>query len=58
MRRNILSCIIHKPFKVSEYVSNPKEKTQMKAFLDRYQHEYKVYVREAIKLAEEPRLKN
>ncbi|MEQ8237939.1 MAG: cyclic nucleotide-binding domain-containing protein [Cyclobacteriaceae bacterium] len=55
IRRNVVSCVIHEPFKVSEFISDPSDKTQMSAFLSRYQHEFKIYVDEATKLAGIPR---
>ena len=57
IRNNQFSCIIHKPFKVSEFVSDPNDKKQMRSFLEKYQAEYRKYVEDAIYHSENPAIK-
>jgi CRP-like cAMP-binding protein len=43
-RNNCFSCLILPPFKVSDYISDPESKTEMKQFLSEYQETYRAYV--------------
>ncbi|XOV93724.1 MAG: cyclic nucleotide-binding domain-containing protein [Bacteroidota bacterium] len=56
IRNNIFSFIIHKPFKVSEFVKDPNDKKSMKHFLEDYQVRYRKYVEEAIELSKKPKI--
>ena len=51
IRNNCFSCIILPPFKVSDYLSDPSDKSAMKSFLTHYQSTFKGYVEEALSLA-------
>ena len=55
IRNNIFSCIIHKPFKVSDYVADAHDKKGLKTFLTDYQVKYRTYVEEAIELSKNPK---
>ncbi len=55
IRNNIFSCVIHKPFKMSDYVKDPMNKEAMRIFLDDYQVKYRGYVEEAIDLPKNPK---
>lgn len=57
VRKNVFSCVVHEPFRVSSFISDPTDKDQMKAFLTTYQREFELYVKEAVKLAEKPDLR-
>ncbi|MEQ8473369.1 MAG: cyclic nucleotide-binding domain-containing protein [Marinoscillum sp.] len=48
VRNNCFSCVIMPPFKVSEYISHPGDKTEMRQFLKSYQEKYRTYVERAI----------
>jgi CRP-like cAMP-binding protein len=48
IRKNTFSIIIHKPFKVSDYINDANDKTAMKTFLKNLQKTYAKYVVEAI----------
>jgi len=47
-RNNCFSCLILPPFKVSDYISDPESKTEMKQFLSEYQETYRAYVERAL----------
>lgn len=47
-RNNCFSCLILPPFKVSDYISDPESKTEMKQFLSEYQETYRDYVERAL----------
>lgn len=51
INRHTLAVVIKKPFKVSEYISDPRDKEQMAGFLEMYHEKYKGYVLEAVELA-------
>lgn len=55
IRNNRFSCIVHQPFKVSEFVKNPDSKEELSRFLESYQVEYKDYVEQAIELSKNPK---
>ncbi len=55
IRNNTFSCIVHKPFKVSDHVKAPDDKKALRTFLDDYQQEYRTYVEQAIELSKNPK---
>ncbi|MEQ8881709.1 MAG: hypothetical protein RLQ12_18840, partial [Cyclobacteriaceae bacterium] len=55
IRNNIFSCIIHKPFRMSEHVKDANDKEGLKNFLTEYQVKYRTYVEEAIELSKNPK---
>jgi CRP-like cAMP-binding protein len=52
MNNNKLGVVIKKPFKLSERVNDVSNKSEMSAFLEGFQKEYRGYVQEAIALTE------
>ena len=53
-RNNCFSCLILPPFKVSDYISDPESKTEMKQFLSEYQETYRIYVERALEQSKKP----
>ena len=51
-RNNTFSCKIMPPFKVSQYISDPDDKSAFSKFLQEYQETYKGYVEEAVNQSE------
>ncbi|MEQ9306856.1 MAG: cyclic nucleotide-binding domain-containing protein, partial [Marinoscillum sp.] len=48
IRNNCFSCVIMPPFKVSQYISDASNKTEIREFLKKYQKTYRTYVDQAI----------
>jgi hypothetical protein len=48
VNRTVFSVIIKEPFKISEKVSNPNNKEEMKSFLKSYSQTFKGYVQQAV----------
>ena len=53
VRHNTFKCIIHKPFKVSNFVNDPNSKDEMSKFLVSYQNAFRQHVIDARNLREE-----
>lgn len=51
IRNNRFSCMILPPFKVSDYINDPKDKKGMKQFLKNYQEKFRCYVEQATELS-------
>ena len=49
-RYNSFNCLIEKPFKVSDHISDPTDKEEMKSFLEQLRLDFKAYIREAKKI--------
>ncbi|MBV6645601.1 MAG: cyclic nucleotide-binding domain-containing protein [Cyclobacteriaceae bacterium] len=47
-RHNVFKCEIHKPFYVSDYLSNTPNKEDMKRFLKNYQKSFKEFVQQTL----------
>lgn len=51
LNHTIFTAVIKEPFLVSDKVEDPKNKNEMRAFLEKYSQLYKTYVEEAIDLS-------
>ncbi|MGR3811119.1 cyclic nucleotide-binding domain-containing protein [Jiulongibacter sp. NS-SX5] len=51
LNRTTFAAVIKKPFKISEKVENPDNRTDMSAFLETYTKEFRTFIDEAVALA-------
>lgn len=53
-RNNCFSCLVLPPFKISDHISDPENKDELKQFLLTYQETYRTYVERAMALCNHP----